>query len=135
MERRFSEVKVWVNGTFDVLHIGHIKLLEYASQFGKVRVGIDTDERVKILKGENRPINNILDRIEFMKSIKYIDSVVSFSSNEELENEIKKWESDIIVIGSDYKDKNVIGSNIVKKVVLFDRIGDHSTTNIIKRND
>ncbi|NDE81741.1 MAG: D-glycero-beta-D-manno-heptose 1-phosphate adenylyltransferase, partial [Actinobacteria bacterium] len=44
--------KVWVNGAFDVLHIGHIKLLEYAKSLGSVRVGLDTDTRIKMLKGE-----------------------------------------------------------------------------------
>ncbi len=52
MERRFSEIRVWVNGTFDVLHIGHIRLLEFASKYGKVRVGVDSDDRVKLLKGK-----------------------------------------------------------------------------------
>ena len=82
MEGRFTKVRVWINGTFDVLHIGHIKLLEFASQFGEVRVGIDTDERVKKLKGELRPINTIKDRIDFMNSIKYVHSSVDFSTEE-----------------------------------------------------
>ena len=55
-------MKVWVNGTFDVLHVGHVKLLEFASQFGILRVGIDTDKRVKELKGDDRPFNNQEDR-------------------------------------------------------------------------
>lgn len=135
MERRFSEVKVWVNGTFDVLHIGHIKLLEFASKFGEVRVGIDTDERVSILKGNKRPINNINDRIEFMKSIRYVNSVVSFSNENELESEIKNWKSNIIVIGSDYKDKKVVGSDLVNEVIFYDRIEGYSTTKIIESND
>jgi len=135
MERRFTEVKVWVNGTFDILHIGHIKLLEFASSFGEVRVGIDTDDRVSKLKGDKRPINNINDRIEFMKSIKYVNSVVSFSNETELENEIKKWNSNIIVIGSDYKDKKVVGFNLVDKVIFYDRLEGYSTTKIIESND
>lgn len=135
MERRLTEIKVWVNGTFDVLHIGHIKLLEFASRFGEVRVGIDTDERVSELKGSKRPINNINDRIEFMKSIKYVNSVVSFSNEEELKKEISNWNSNIIVIGSDYKDKKVIGSDLVNKVIFYDRIEGYSTTKIIESND
>ena len=77
--------KIWVNGTFDVMHIGHIKLLEHASSLGIVRVGLDTDDRIQQKKGPNRPVNTLQDRIDFMKSIKYVDSVVSFSSNKELE--------------------------------------------------
>jgi D-beta-D-heptose 7-phosphate kinase/D-beta-D-heptose 1-phosphate adenosyltransferase len=132
MEGRFTEVKVWVNGTFDVLHIGHIKLLEFASQFGEIRVGIDTDERVKQFKGELRPINNIKDRIDFMNSIKYVNSSVSFSTDEELCDRIKEWNADIIIIGNDYKDKRVIGSHLVKEVIFFDKIDGYSSTKIIQ---
>jgi cytidyltransferase-like protein len=132
MEGRFTKVRVWVNGTFDVLHIGHIKLLEFASQFGEVRVGIDTDERVKEFKGELRPINTIKDRIDFMNSIKYVNSSVSFSTDEELCNRIKEWNSDIIIIGNDYKDKSVIGSHLVKEVIFFDKIDGYSSTKIIE---
>lgn len=132
MEGRFAKVRVWVNGTFDVLHIGHIKLLEFASQFGEVRVGIDTDERVKKLKGELRPINTIKDRIDFMNSIKYVNSSVSFSTDEELCDRIKEWNADIIIIGNDYKDKRVIGSHLVKEVIFFDKIDGYSSTKIIE---
>jgi D-beta-D-heptose 7-phosphate kinase/D-beta-D-heptose 1-phosphate adenosyltransferase len=132
MERRFTEVKVWVNGTFDVLHIGHIKLLEFASQFGEIRVGIDTDERVKQFKGKLRPINNINDRIDFMNSIKYVNSSVSFSTDEELCDRIKEWNADIIIVGNDYKNKNVIGSHLVKEVIFFDKIDGYSSTKIIE---
>jgi cytidyltransferase-like protein len=132
MEGRFSEIRVWVNGTFDVLHIGHIKLLEFASQFGEVRVGIDTDERVKQFKGELRPINNINDRIDFMNSIKYVNSSVSFSTDEELCDRIKEWNTDVIIIGNDYKDKKVIGSHLVKEIIFFDKIDGYSSTKIIE---
>jgi D-beta-D-heptose 7-phosphate kinase/D-beta-D-heptose 1-phosphate adenosyltransferase len=132
MEGRFSEVRVWVNGTFDVLHIGHIKLLEFASQFGEIRVGIDTDERVKQFKGKLRPINNINDRIDFMNSIKYVNSSVSFSTDEELCDRIKEWNADIIIVGNDYKDKKVIGSHLVKEVIFFDKIDGYSSTKIIE---
>ena len=50
-------MKVWVNGTFDVLHVGHLKLLEYSASFGELRVGIDSDKRVQELKGNDRPFN------------------------------------------------------------------------------
>jgi D-beta-D-heptose 7-phosphate kinase/D-beta-D-heptose 1-phosphate adenosyltransferase len=128
----YKSIKVWINGTFDVLHIGHIKLLEFANQFGEVRVGIDTDERVKKLKGELRPINNIKDRIDFMNSIKYVHSSVYFSTDEELCDRIKEWSADIIIIGDDYKDKKVIGSHLVKEIIFFDKIDGHSSTKIIE---
>jgi cytidyltransferase-like protein len=61
--------RVWVNGTFDVLHRGHLELLSYASTFGAVRVGIDSDKRVKQFKGDSRPINTLKDRIFMMESL------------------------------------------------------------------
>jgi D-beta-D-heptose 7-phosphate kinase/D-beta-D-heptose 1-phosphate adenosyltransferase len=124
-------VKVWVNGSFDVLHIGHIKLLEYASTLGSVKVGIDTDKRIKSIKGINRPFNSLSDRVEFLRSIKYIDSVDIFDTTERLVDLIKQYQPDYMVIGSDYKDKPIVGSEYVKEIVYFDRIKDKSTTNIL----
>lgn len=125
-------MRVWVNGTFDVLHIGHIELLKFASVFGKVRVGIDTDSRVKQFKGDGRPVNNWEDRKTLMESIRYVYDVVGFSTDDELRQQIKDWETDVMIVGSDYKDKNVIGSELVKEVIFFDRIEGYSTTNTLK---
>jgi len=124
-------VKVWVNGSFDVLHIGHIRLLEYASVLGSVKVGIDTDSRIKKFKGENRPFNSLEDRAEFLRSIKYIDSVDVFDTDERLIDIIKQYQPDYMVIGSDYKDKPIVGEEYIKEIVYFDRIKDKSTTNIL----
>lgn len=128
-------MKVWVNGTFDVLHIGHIKLLEYASTFGTVRVGIDSDNRVREKKGEGRPYNGIEDRMEFMRSIRFVDSVVSFDSDDSLTDCIKEWGTEIIVIGNDYKYKTIIGSEYVDRIMFFDKVPNKSTTNILKYED
>ena len=76
-----ESINVWVNGTFDILHRGHLELFEFASKLGRVRVGIDTDERVKNLKGDNRPINRFQDRKYFLESLTFIDSVVGFSTD------------------------------------------------------
>lgn len=127
-----KEKKVWVNGSFDVLHIGHIKLLEFASKYGIVKVGLDTDERIKEKKGDLRPYNSLQDRIEFISSIKYVDSVTTFGSDDELENEIKKYEPDLIVIGDDYRYKPIIGSEFAGKVLFFEKIPDKSTSKILK---
>lgn len=135
MEGGFTKMKVWVNGTFDVMHVGHIKLLEYASTFGMVRVGLDTDERVKEKKGPKRPVNNLEDRIKFMESIKYVDSVVSFGSNQELETRIKEWDSDIMVIGDDYTYHEIIGAHLVERVMFFNKIKNKSTTKILLHDD
>ena len=132
MERRCNkEIRVWVNGTFDILHRGHLELLEYASKHGTVRVGIDTDNRVKNLKGNNRPFNSCDDRMYFMSRIVGVDSVVSFDNNNDLCELIKEWTPDYLIVGSDYKNKEVIGSQFAKEVIYFDRIGDYSTTKIL----
>lgn len=124
-------LKVWVNGAFDVLHIGHIKLLETASKYGRLRVGIDSDERIRQLKGENRPFNTLQDRMDFLRSIKYVHDVVSFDTEEELVEQIKSYAPQMMVIGSDYKDKRIIGAEWAGVIYFFDRIENKSTTSIL----
>jgi D-beta-D-heptose 7-phosphate kinase/D-beta-D-heptose 1-phosphate adenosyltransferase len=99
--------------------------------FGKVRVGIDTDRRVKELKGDDRPVNNWNDRCLMLKELRSVKEVVGFDSDEELEKQIKTFKPDYCVIGSDYKDKKVIGSQYCKKLVFFDKIDGYSTTKIL----
>ncbi len=123
--------KVWVNGSFDILHVGHIRLLEYAASLGSVRVGIDTDKRIKEKKGKNRPYNTLEDRVEFLYSIKYIDSVITFSSNEELVNSIKEYGPDLMVIGDDYTYHSIIGIEHIPEVRFFEKIPGKSTTKIL----
>ena len=127
--------KVWVNGTFDVLHSGHIKLFEYgkflAGPSGQLIVGTDTDERIRELKGPTRPINNLDDRIYFLRAIRYVDKVCVFSRDSELEALIHHYSPDILLIGSDYRGKNIIGSQFAQEIKYFDRYGDLSTSKII----
>lgn len=125
---------IWINGCFDVLHRGHIELFKFAKELGGfVVVGIDSDRRVKELKGESRPFNCEKDRDFFLRSIKYIDKVVVFGSDDELRTAIGLHKPDVMVVGSDYKNKTVIGSELAKELVFFERIGDYSTTNILQR--
>lgn len=124
-------MKVWVNGTFDVLHIGHINLLEFASSLGEVRIGLDTDKRVKELKGENRPFNNQQDRKKMLESLRYVKEVVLFDSRQELIDSVKDYQPDIMVIGDDYKDQVVYGSEYAKKLVFFEKLPSYSTTKIL----
>jgi D-beta-D-heptose 7-phosphate kinase/D-beta-D-heptose 1-phosphate adenosyltransferase len=86
---------------------------------------------VKRLKGKERPYNNLEDRIEFLKSIKWVDDIVTFSTDEELVNQIKIYSPDIMVIGGDYRNKEIIGGEFINKILYFDRIGDYSTSNIL----
>ena len=124
-------MKVWINGTFDILHIGHIRLINFAKSFGSIRVGLDTDERVREKKGIQRPFNKLEYRMEFISSIAGVDSVVSFGTDDELRNCIKEYEPDIMVIGGEYKYKEIIGLEYVPHIEFFDKVEDISTTKIL----
>lgn len=123
--------RVWINGTFDIIHIGHIRLINYAKSFGTIRVGLDTDERVREKKGMERPFNTLSDRIEFISSISGIDSVVSFGSDDELVERIKEWKPDIMVIGNDYTYEQIIGAEFIPKIEFFKKVDGISTTKIL----
>ncbi|MHA2252294.1 MAG: adenylyltransferase/cytidyltransferase family protein [Candidatus Kariarchaeaceae archaeon] len=124
---------VFVNGCFDILHPGHIKLFQTARSFGdRLIVAIDSDRKVKEMKGYTRPINSVSTRKIILESIRYIDEVLIFDTREELEALVKKIKPDIMMVGSDWKGKEVVGSDYAKEVRFFDRIGEHSTTEIIK---
>ena len=123
---------VWTNGCFDVLHRGHIELFKYAKSLGDyLVVGVDTDERVRASKGPKRPFNNIEDRVAMLESIKYIDEIYVFDTNTELDSQVLLSGAEIIVVGSDYKNKKVIGSRHTQEVRFFDRIKGYSTTKIL----
>jgi len=124
--------KVFVNGTFDVLHYGHFRLLEAAAELGdKLYVAIDTDERIKEKKGEHRPFHNIMERKEMLESIKWVDNVFAFSSDNELITLIRAIDPDVYVIGSDYKNKPIVGSEYIRNIVFIPRIEKFSTTKIM----
>ena len=132
-----NQKTVWLNGTFDVLHAGHIELFHQARKLagssGRVIVGTDSDERIRELKGPTRPINNLIDRVDFLRAIKYIDGVVTFSSTDELEARIKQFSPDILLIGDDYIGKSIVGAQYAKEIVYFPRYGGLSSTMIVNR--
>ena len=124
-------VKVWTNGCFDVLHRGHIEMLKYARSLGdELVVGIDTDDKVKKDKGDQRPFNSLENRIMVLEAIRYVDRVVTFSSSSDLTSSIKEYEPDYMVVGSDWKNKPVVGEEYCKELKFFDRIEGMSTTKI-----
>jgi D-beta-D-heptose 7-phosphate kinase/D-beta-D-heptose 1-phosphate adenosyltransferase len=124
--------KVWLNGCFDVLHHAHFKMIEFASTFGElVVIGIDSDRRVKELKGDDRPFHSEQERKYNLERIKGVGKVVIFDSSELLEQLIKTYEPDVFVIGSDYKNKTIIGEQYAKSIVYFNRMEDFSTTKIL----
>lgn len=125
---------IFVNGTFDVLHPGHIRLLSYAKSLGtRLFVAIDSDLRVKQLKGSHRPINDQDIRKEMLLALKSVDEVEVFDSDEELKMWINQIRPYIMVVGSDYRNKHVIGSELAKNLVFYERIPEYSSTSVIRQ--
>ena len=126
-------MKIWVNGCFDILHRGHFELFNYAKSLGNVLVvGVDSDEKVAQDKGPDRPYNKLEDRVYALESLKAIDKVMVFDNKEHLEWLVEITKPDILVVGSDWKGKEIVGGQYAKEIVYFDRIGDYPTTDILK---
>ncbi|MCV3346625.1 D-glycero-beta-D-manno-heptose-7-phosphate kinase [Campylobacter lari] len=124
---------VFTNGCFDIMHYGHIKYLEKAKKLGDILVvGLNSDESVKRLKGNSRPINLEFQRACMLASMYFVDYVVIFDEDTPYEL-IEFLKPDVLVKGADYKGKEVVGSNLVKKVELIGFEDGFSTTNIINR--
>ena len=134
-----KEYIVFTNGCFDIIHAGHIHLLEQAKGFGaRLIVGMNSDKSVRELKGPKRPINNEFDRMLVLNAIRYVDEVILFNSEEELLKLIKFLKPHIFVKGADYSENNIVGADFVLSnggsVELVDLIVGKSTTNLIKKS-
>jgi D-beta-D-heptose 7-phosphate kinase / D-beta-D-heptose 1-phosphate adenosyltransferase len=124
---------IFTNGCFDFLHLGHIKYLEKSKNFGDVLIlGINSDQSVQRLKGQNRPINVQDDRAYILASLEVVDFVVIFDEDTPL-NLIKLIKPDILVKGGDYEGKEVVGENIATELKIVKFIEGKNTTEIIKR--
>lgn len=124
--------KVFVNGTFDILHQGHLKLLNHAKSLGDfLIVAIDADHRVAEKKGQDRPIIDQFTRAEILRNLRAVDEVVIFGSDETLRDLVCQYAPDIMIVGSDWHGKEVIGSEYAKKLVFFERSDDNSTTKTV----
>jgi len=125
-------MSVWINGTFDILHPGHLELFRAADDFEtEVIVGIDSDRRIFERKGRN-PIFNEKDRAEMLSAIWNVHWVMVFDSDEELIDCIKRSKADTIIVGKEYEGK-VIGGDFVKEIVYVSRIRNYSTSQIIEK--
>jgi len=122
---------IFINGCFDIIHRGHIQLLEYCKSIGdKVIVGLNSDDSVKRLKGKKRPINSEKDRKYFLESLRFVDEVIIFDEDTPI-NLIKKTKPDVIVKGGDYTVESVVGNNICE-VRIFKYVKGYSTTSTIQ---
>ena len=123
----------FVNGCFDILHVGHVKLFEYAKSFcDYLVVAIDSDERVRANKGATRPFNCLEDRKLMLSSLRFIDEVESFSTDEELASLVNNLAPDVMIVGDDYMDKRVIGSEHAKELKFYRKVDGYSTTKILE---
>lgn len=123
---------VMTNGCFDLLHAGHLDSLNFAKRHGeKLVVAVNGDDSVSRLK-PGRPINKLADRMSMLSNLECVDYVVSFDEDTPLEV-IRKIVPDVLVKGFDYDGKEVVGSDIVKSVVLAPMLDGFSTTGILGR--
>ena len=126
-------IKIFVNGSFDILHLGHLELLNTSKNLGDyLLVAIDSDRRIREMKGKDRPFNNQMNRYTLMNNLKAVDEVKIFDSDIELIDIIKAYQPDIMMVGGDYRGKRVIGSEYAKKLNFFDRVYNESTSNTIQ---
>jgi D-beta-D-heptose 7-phosphate kinase/D-beta-D-heptose 1-phosphate adenosyltransferase len=131
--RKQNKKVVFTNGCFDILHKGHVSYLNNAKALGDVLiVGVNSDDSVRRLKGENRPINNHDDRAYILSALECVDYVVIFDEDTPYEL-IERVKPDILVKGADYEGKEVVGSDIAKETVLIDFVEGKSTTSTIER--
>lgn len=124
---------VFTNGCFDILHSGHVRIIEFAKSQGDLLIlGLNSDASVRRLKGPSRPVNKQNDRAIVVSALEAVDGVVLFKEDTPL-NLIKIIKPDILVKGADYTTDNVVGREYAGKVVLCPLVKGKSTTNIIKK--
>jgi len=127
---------VFTNGCFDLLHSGHLSLLEAASKLGdKLVVGLNSDDSVRRLKGLSRPIRPLQERQKLLEALRVVDMVIPFEEDTPLEL-IRSLNPQVLVKGGDYLATDVVGADFIKKnggeIVIVPLIPNHSTTQILR---
>lgn len=128
---------VFTNGCFDILHVGHIELLERAKSVGDLLiVGLNSDDSARRLKGTSKPINSASDRGKILSSLEVVNFVTIFDEDTpyEIINELKP---DVLVKGADYSLNEIVGRSVVEsyggKVVVIPLSKGYSTTKLIEQ--
>jgi rfaE bifunctional protein nucleotidyltransferase chain/domain len=135
---RFQDKKiVFTNGCFDLLHLGHVDYLSKAKDAGDVLlIGLNTDDSVRRLKGDSRPLTDEHARAIILASLGFVDAVTLFNEDTPYEL-IKRVQPDFLVKGSDYKAEDVVGYDVVKakggEVITIDLVEGYSTTAIVNK--
>lgn len=132
-----SDVIVFTNGCFDILHRGHVEYLAEAAQLGhRLIVGLNSDSSVKRLKGDTRPVNDWMARAEVLASLQWVDAVVGFDEDTPLKL-IEFTSPNILAKGGDYKAEEVVGYDHVKahggETVIINFVDGYSTTSILEK--
>ena len=128
---------VFTNGCFDILHRGHIEYLAQAANHGDILViGLNTDNSVRRIKGDSRPVQDQVARAMVLASLQFVSAVILFDEDTPYEL-IKRVQPDILIKGSDYKTEDIVGYDIVTakggEVITIDFIEGYSTTSIIEK--
>lgn len=132
-QRKAGKKIVFTNGCFDILHAGHVSILEFARSKGDVLVvGVNSDASVRRLKGPSRPVNKEADRALVLGALQAVDAVCVFTQDTPYEL-IKQVQPDVLVKGGDYKPQEIVGREFAKKVARFALLKGRSTTQIIKK--
>ncbi len=132
-ERRKKKKIVFTNGCFDLIHVGHLKVLESCKKLGDVLIlGLNSDDSVRRLKGPKRPILEEKDRAELLAGMEPVDYVVVFKEDTP-EKLIRIVRPDILVKGGDWKAGEIVGSDVAKKTIVIPFVKGQSTTGIIER--
>ncbi len=124
---------VFTNGCFDILHKGHVKYLARARELGDcLIVGVNSDDSVRKLKGNSRPVNDLDSRMEILAGLESVSFVIPFEDETPYEL-IKKIQPSVLVKGGDYKAEKIVGFDIAKETVVIDFVDGFSTTKIIEK--
>lgn len=132
-----GKIIVTTNGCFDLLHVGHVRILKAAKSLGDILiVGINSDDSVRQLKGPARPITEENDRAEILMSLSCVDYVTIFSEDTPVEF-LREVKPDIHVKGSDYSPDTLAETPVVEnnggKIVILELVPERSTSSIVSR--